>query len=194
MNQNENIYFIDNLNFESIKHKFTIHEEPSNEAKMYYSMFYGTINDSINFYYGIQTAVLKLGSSPPWGGRGLIFSRWQTRDTLNYALADDGWGQSAGYEGDFIGVRRSYEWTVGTYETEIKRDSTDLDSGGTGGFQSAYNGGGRLRSATNMSVLDSPNTTSQITYEMYMRNASGANIQINSEGGTMTIIAMEIGA
>jgi len=117
--------FFDNQNFESIKHKFTIHEEPSNEAKMYYSMFYGTINDSINFYYGIQTDVLKLGSSPPWGGRGLIFSRWQTRDTLNYSLADGGWGQSAGYEGDFIGVRRSYEWTVGTYETEIKRDSTD---------------------------------------------------------------------
>ena len=80
------------------------------------------------------------------------------------------------------------------FYTTIKRDSTDLDSGGTGGFQSAYNGGGRLRSATNMSVLDSPNTTSQITYEMYMRNASGANIQINSESGTMTIIAMEIGA
>ena len=115
----------DNQNFESIKHKFTIHEEPSNEARMYYSMFFGTINDSIDFYYGIQTDVLKLGTSPPWGGRGLIFSRWQTRDTLNYALADDGWGQSAGYEGDFIGVRRSYEWTVGTYETEIKRDSSD---------------------------------------------------------------------
>ncbi len=83
--------------------------------------------------------------------------------------------------------------TVQVYTT-IYRDSTDLDSSGTGGLTSAYNGGGRLRSATNMSILDSPNTTSQITYEMYMRNASGANIQINSESGTVTIIAMEIGA
>ena len=43
-------------------------------------------------------------------------------------------------------------------------------------------------------LVDSPSTTSQITYEMYMKNASGANIQINSESGKVTIIAMEIGA
>ena len=45
-----------------------------------------------------------------------------------------------------------------------------------------------------VNYLDSPNTTSQITYEMYMRNTSGANIQINSESGKVTIRAMEIGA
>ena len=82
--------------------------------------------------------------------------------------------------------------TVQVFAT-IYRDSTDLGSG-TGGLVSTYNGAGRLRSATNMSILDSPNTTSQITYEMYMKNADGANIQINSESGKVTIIAMEIGA
>ena len=75
----------------------------------------------------------------------------------------------------------------------IYRDSTDLGSG-TGGLTAAYSGAGRLRSAMNISILDSPSTTSQITYEMYMKNASGANIQINSESGKVTIIAMEIGA
>tara|TARA_R100000995_G_scaffold76679_1_gene46405 strand:+ start:14 stop:850 length:837 start_codon:yes stop_codon:yes gene_type:complete len=82
--------------------------------------------------------------------------------------------------------------TVQKYAT-IYRDSTDLGSG-TGGLTAAYNGGGRLRSAMNMSILDSPSTTSEITYEMYMKNVSGANIQINSESGKVTIIAMEIGA
>ena len=82
--------------------------------------------------------------------------------------------------------------TVQKFAT-IFRDSTDLGSG-TGGLTAAYNGAGRLRSAMNMSVLDSPSSTSQITYEMYMRNASSANIQVNSESGKVTIIAMEIGA
>ena len=110
--------------FESIKHTFTIHQEPSNNASLYYQFYQGRLNNNIGFYYGIQTNVYS-PESPYWRGRGLIFSRWNTRDTDNYSIAENGWGQSAGYEGDFIGVRNSYNWGVGTYEIELKKDSVD---------------------------------------------------------------------
>ena len=110
--------------FESVKHTFTIHQEPSHHGKLYLQVYQGIINDTIGFYYGIQTDVYS--SEPPyWRGKGLIFSRWKTRDTNNYATTEGGWGQSAGYEGDFIGVRNSYNWGVGTYEIELKKDSVD---------------------------------------------------------------------
>jgi len=116
--------YFDKNTFESVKHRFTIHQEPSNNGKLYYQFYNGRINDTIGFYYGIQTDVYS-PISPYNRGRGLIFSRWKTRDIENYSLAPNGWGQSAGYEGDFIGVRNSYNWEVGTYETELKKDSTD---------------------------------------------------------------------
>jgi hypothetical protein len=114
----------DQSTFESVKHTFTIHQEPSNNGRLYYQFYQGKLNDTIGFYYGIQTDVYS-PQSPAWRGRGLIFSRWNTRDTNNYLIAENGWGQSAGYEGDFIGVRNSYNWGVGTYEVELKKDSVD---------------------------------------------------------------------
>jgi hypothetical protein len=110
--------------FESVKHTFTIHQEPSNNGKLYYQFYNGRINDTIGFYYGIQTDMYS-PQPPTWRGRGLVFSRWNTRDINNYSIAENGFGQSAGYEGDFIGVRNSFNWGVGTYETEFKKDSTD---------------------------------------------------------------------
>jgi hypothetical protein len=114
--------------FTKLTHNFTIFNDPMNNDNslnkdgLYFQFYQGIINDTIGFYYGIQTSVMK-----PDGNniRGVIFSRWKTRDTSNYKVAPDGWGQSAGYEGDFIGVRRNYEWGVGTYEIEIRKDSSD---------------------------------------------------------------------
>ena len=109
--------------FERIRHKFTIYEEPSNQDGLYYQFYQGLLNDTIGFYYGIQTHVTHPGGNHK---KGLIFSRWGTRDKNNYQTAPDGWGESAGYEGDFIGVRKNYEWTIGEYETDLKKDSTDI--------------------------------------------------------------------
>jgi len=81
---------------------------------------------------------------------------------------------------------------VQSYYT-IYRGSTDLGNS-TGGLTARYVGGARGRGSINMNILDEPNTTSSTTYTVYMRNASSANIQINSEGSKTTIIAMEVGA
>lgn len=114
--------------FTKILHTFTIHSEPTNADNsinkdgLYYQFYQGIINDTIGFYYGIQTSV-----SNPNGinKKGIIFSRWKTRNIDNYKIANGGWGQSAGYEGDFIGVRINYEWGIGTYSIELKKDSSD---------------------------------------------------------------------
>ena len=111
--------------FDSIKHKFTIHSEPSNNTPLYYQFYQGQINDNIGFYYGIQTLMSSTNNPNP-RGKALIFSRWETNDSSNLSLADGGWSEVAGYEGDFISVRNAYEWTSGTYEIELKKDSTDV--------------------------------------------------------------------
>jgi hypothetical protein len=114
--------------FTKISHSFTIHNEPTNadgtinKDGLYYQFYQGIINDTIGFYYGIQTSVWNPNGI---NKKGIIFSRWKTRDVLNYKIANGGWGQSAGYEGDFIGVRINYEWGIGTYTIELKKDSSD---------------------------------------------------------------------
>lgn len=114
--------------FTKISHTFTIYNEPTNvdnslnKDGIYYQFYQGIINDTIGFYYGIQTSVMNPNGI---NKKGIIFSRWKTRDILNYKIANGGWGQSAGYEGDFIGVRINYEWGIGTYTIELKKDSSD---------------------------------------------------------------------
>lgn len=106
--------------FKTLTNVFTVHDEPSNGDGIYYTMYQGEINN-IGFYFGIQTHVTNPNGNHK---KGLIFSRWGTRDKNNYQVAPGGWGESAGYEGDFIGVRKNYEWTPGTYKTVLKQDST----------------------------------------------------------------------
>ncbi len=116
------------VTFTKITHTFTIHNEPTNldnslnKDGLYYQFYQGILNDTIGFYYGIQTLTTKPNGI---NKKGIIFSRWKTRDINNYKIANGGWGETAGYEGDFIGVRSNYEWGVGTYVIELRKDSTD---------------------------------------------------------------------
>jgi hypothetical protein len=74
----------------------------------------------------------------------------------------------------------------------IYRDSTNLEGSLGSGFArlSASNGASIV-----MNVLDSPNTTSQVTYQVYIRETSAvANLSLNWTGVTGTITAFEIGA
>ena len=79
--------------------------------------------DGIGYYFGLQTDVYKPGIGG--SGKGLIFSRWGTRDLANARIPGDGWTQSSGHEGDFIGVRRSYAWTAGKYRLRMGIDGED---------------------------------------------------------------------
>ena len=74
----------------------------------------------------------------------------------------------------------------------IYRDSTNLGHS-TGGLFSGY-GSGRVRLNTSMITLDSPSTTSTLTYTVYIRSYGGETIRFNSDSVQGTIVAMEVGA
>ena len=99
---------------------------------LYLMLAYSTISD-VGFYFGLQTdvhAVVPVGEPPLSLGKGLLFSRWETRDLADARIAEeDGWIEVSGKEGDFeegdfIGVRRSYAWGAGDYRVRMAPDES----------------------------------------------------------------------
>jgi hypothetical protein len=74
----------------------------------------------------------------------------------------------------------------------IYRASTNLGDS-TKGMLDTYHYGGTTRQSASLIFLDSPSSTSQLTYQLYVRNTGGTT-QINYNGGKGSIIVMEIGA
>lgn len=100
----------------------TIHNEPDNHDGLYFQMYQGEIN-GVGFYFGLQTDVYRPGAGST--GKGLIFSRWGTRDTSNVRIVEGGWSQSAGSEGDFVGIRKNYDWTTHKYQFRLNLIESD---------------------------------------------------------------------
>ena len=109
--------------FEELVMDFTIHNDVTPmEGSLYLMLAHSTISD-VKFYFGLQTDV-HADVYPTRRGKGLVFSRWDTRDLANARYAADGWTESAGDEGDFIGVRRSYAWGPGDYRARLAPDES----------------------------------------------------------------------
>ena len=83
------------------------------------------------------------------------------------------------------------EWVHTLY-----RDSTNLSSTASQGFGTLRCNATNYSSQVSIQYLDSPNTTSAIEYECYVkRNAGSGNLYLNhNSSATSTIIAREIGA
>ena len=114
--------------FRELELDFTIHNDPGNfsdEHGLYLMLCYSSISN-VAFYFGLQTNIFH---SDGTHGKGLIFSRWETRDLTNARVADpkEGWSDSSGHEGDFIGVRRLYNWGAGDYRVYIAPDGSDSE-------------------------------------------------------------------
>ena len=103
--------------------EFTIHNDVGNWSRRhgyYLILMQNRISDT-GFYFGLQTDVQDQG-------KGVVFSRWGTRDLANARYSrTDGWTDSSGHEGDFIGVRRSYEWGAGDYRLRMAPDGLESD-------------------------------------------------------------------
>jgi hypothetical protein len=80
------------------------------------------------FYGGLLA-----GAPLPGGKRGRIalFSRWHERRPDFIRAAPGGFSQSAGHEGDFIGVRRPVPWRRGRYAIRFAVIGRDPDGRGT---------------------------------------------------------------
>ena len=116
--------------FREVTFDFTIRNDPgdfSDDYGLYLMVCFGSISNH-NFYFGLQTDVRDRGQGRG-RGKGLIFSRWGERDLAFARVADDedGWHESAGYEGEFISVRRSYDWGTGDYRMRLAPDGLDDD-------------------------------------------------------------------
>ena len=116
--------------FRELMIDFTIHNDPGNFSDrhgLYLMLCYSSISDQ-GFYLGLQTDAsdpdLQRGR-----GKALIFSRWGTRNLSNARVADraEGWSESSDHEGDFIGVRRNYDWGAGSYRMRIAPDGAEDD-------------------------------------------------------------------
>jgi hypothetical protein len=79
----------------------------------------------------------------------------------------------------------------GEINVTIYRNSTNL--AGTGGFSYSYDTVAYASNNIGINYLDSPNTTSAITYQIYFKITSGtAQINASNLGNTGSIICMEI--
>ena len=77
-------------------------------------LFCGTPKLRNTFYFGIQTNV-------QGRGKGVIYSRFGTQDPADSEVPNspDAWAVSSPTEGGFVGVRRLYNWTAGSYVLRI---------------------------------------------------------------------------
>ena len=112
----------DRDSFKTLVIDISIHSEPSNKDGLFFQLYQGKIN-GYGFYFGLQTDIYRPGIGST--GKGIIFSRWGTRDFANTKTAIHGWAQSAGYEGDFVGIRKSYKWTTHSYQFKLAHTKSD---------------------------------------------------------------------
>lgn len=102
--------------FEDFQIDLTIQTALVEEPAIYIQVYQGQIGD-VGFYFGLQSDVYR----PAHGGqgKGLVFSRRDTRQLDNARQVPGGWVQSSGQDGDFIGVRKKYEWSKGSYRLKL---------------------------------------------------------------------------
>lgn len=89
----------------------------------------------IRFYGGLQSNVngwqSRTNQTRVHLGKGGIFSRWG-KGQLSVAQArgaEDSHYEAAGYEGDFVSVRRPFAWTKGTYTWSLRETDTEHADG-----------------------------------------------------------------
>ena len=113
------------IKFREMTTDVTIHNDVDSFPEfmgIYLILGFGDISGKA-YYYGIQ---VDGGVGYPIEKR-VIYSRWDTRDLAYARAAEDGWTESSGHEGDFIGVRRLYDWTAGEYRLRLGPDGKDED-------------------------------------------------------------------
>jgi len=94
----------------------------------------------------------------------------------------------------FVTCNMSYITPSNTYSffPTLFRDSTNLGDA-TRGFGNLFSGSNYNYSHATLQVLDSPNTTSQVTYQPYIKVGANAGVGgINGTGTFSTITAFEV--
>lgn len=130
-----------NAPFESYSIDVDILDDVPTNINLYISpVGLGKLNGA-GFYGGLQThsdGHSQADLADRGIGRGIIFSRWDERDTAAIRpAAPGGYFQSAGNEGDFISVRAPYQWLKGRYTYRLVK----MDRGEVNGERGTWVGG-----------------------------------------------------
>ncbi len=110
--------------FQSYSIDVTIRDEVPSSANLYIapiglghlgkSPFYGGVQSQVDGHTKKDPQIRKLGP-------GFLFSMWGERSLDAIRPSIGGFCQSSGHEGDFVSVRRPYEWHKGTYTYKLVR-------------------------------------------------------------------------
>ena len=121
---------------DSLTMDFSINEDPGHFSEtdvLVAALAWGHIN-GVRFAVGLRTDVDKPGTDGSQG-KGVLFNRWDTADTSSYSrTTGNGWVETGQLGGQFISVRRSYNWREGDYSLRIAQDGADDDDGRWFGF------------------------------------------------------------
>ncbi|MCY4559942.1 MAG: hypothetical protein OXF79_26995 [Chloroflexi bacterium] len=116
---------------ESVTMNFTVREDPghfSEDHNLVMALGWGSIG-STRFVFGIRTDVDDPDTDGS-EGKGILFNRWGTHDTSLARPTDDGWVGIGRTFGDFISIRKAYDWGVGDYTVRMAHDGSVNDADG----------------------------------------------------------------
>lgn len=109
---------------------FTVDRDVPDTVNLYVAPMGGQYLNKIMFYGGIQSNINGWPSTTErrrvHPGPGAIFSRWGGAPVSIDAAqpVEDGLCESAGYEGEFVSVRKPIRWKAGTYTWELRRENS----------------------------------------------------------------------
>jgi len=121
--------------FESLDLEVTIDRDVPSTVNLYIAPCGLGELSGVSFYGGLQSNAngwaSKTNQTRVNLGKGGIFSRWG-KGKLSVAQArgaEDSHFEAAGYEGDFVSVRRPFAWTKGAYTWSLRACDTETVDG-----------------------------------------------------------------
>ncbi len=116
---------------DSVTMDFTIREDPghfSEDHALVMAFGWSSIGDT-RVGFGIRTD-LDDPDTDGSEGKGIVFNRWGTHDKTLARPTEDGWVVTGTILGDFISIRKPYDWGVGDYTVRIAHDGSENDADG----------------------------------------------------------------
>ncbi|MDC0935877.1 hypothetical protein OAS39_06295 [Pirellulales bacterium] len=129
--------FGDEVSFESLEIDVDVRHEPPNDVRLYIAPIGLAHISKTPFYGGLQTQADGYTKNDPrlrGIGRGLLMSMWGERDHDAIRPSAGGYFQSSGHEGDFVSVRRPFQWSKGHYTYRVAKMDRDKESTWVGAF------------------------------------------------------------
>jgi hypothetical protein len=127
--------------FQSYSIDVTISDDVPSTTNLYIAPIGIAHLSKIPFYGGIQTQTdghTKTSRRIRKIGHGLLMSMWGERSLDAIRPSIGGLCQSSGHEGDFVSVRRPYEWSKGTYTYRVVRMDEEVIDGKTHTWVGAF--------------------------------------------------------